>query len=68
MKWKSILKKKEIRTKITITLFVPDEKKDGGAYVTVSGHIKRVDEAEHLLILEEGDKIPMEDIYEISRV
>lgn len=28
-------------------------KKDGGAYVTVSGHIKRVDEAEHLLILEE---------------
>ena len=27
-----------------------------------------LDEAEQLLILEEGDKIPMEDIYEISRV
>ena len=53
---------------ISVTYFVPDEKKDGGAYVTASGHIKRVDEAEQLLILEEGDKIPMEDIYEISRV
>ena len=63
-----ILEEKEIHPEITVTFFVPDEKKDGGAYVTVSGHIKRVDEAEHLLILEEGDKIPMEDIYEISRV
>ena len=63
-----ILEENEIHPEITVTFFVPDEKKDGGAYVTASGHIKRVDEAEHLLILEEGDKIPMEDIYEISRV
>ena len=63
-----ILEEKEIHPEITVTFFVPDEKKDGGAYVTASGHIKRVDEAEQLLILEEGDKIPMEDIYEISRV
>ena len=35
-------------------LFVPDEKKDGGAYRTISGHIKRVDEESHCLILEEG--------------
>ena len=48
-----ILEEKEIHPEITVTFFVPDEKKDGGAYVTVSGHIKRVDEAEHLLILEE---------------
>ena len=63
-----ILEEKEIHPEITVTFFVPDEKKDGGAYVTASGHIKRVDEAGQLLILEEGDKIPMEDIYEISRV
>lgn len=63
-----ILEEKEIHPEVTVTFFVPDEKKDGGAYVTDSGHIKRVDEAEQLLILEEGDKIPMEDIYEISRV
>ena len=56
--------KEKLDEKIRLIL----EEKDGGAYVTVSGHIKRVDEAEHLLILEEGDKIPMEDIYEISRV
>ena len=62
------MEEKEIHPEVTVTFFVPDEKKDGGAYVTVSGHIKRVDEAEQLLILEEGDKIPMEDIYEISRV
>ena len=35
-----ILEEKEIHPEITVTFFVPDEKKDVGAYVTVSGHIK----------------------------
>ena len=48
-----LLEKQESRPEITVTFFVPDEKKDGGAYRTISGHIKRVDEESHCLILEE---------------
>ena len=48
-----LLEKQESRPEITVTFFVPDEKKDGGAYRTISGHIKRVDEESHCLIFEE---------------
>ena len=61
-----VLEEKGLRPEITVTFFVPDEKKDGGAYVTVSGHVKRVDEENQLLILEEGERILMGDIYDIS--
>lgn len=57
-----LLEKQESRPEITVTFFVPDEKKDGGAYRTISGHIKRVDEESHCLILEEGERILLEDI------
>ena len=43
-----------------------DEKKDGGAYRTISGHIKRVDEESHCLILEEGERILLEDIFDLA--
>ena len=52
-----LLEKQESRPEITVTFFVPDEKKDGGAYRTISGHIKRVDEESHCLILEDGERI-----------
>ena len=56
----------ETRPEITVTFFVPDEKKDGGAYRTISGHIKRVDEESHCLILEEGERILLEDIFDLA--
>lgn len=65
-KMRMVLEEKELHPEITVTFFVPDEKKDGGAYVTSSGHIKRVDEENHLLILQEGERILLEDIYDIS--
>ena len=51
---------------ISITYFLPDEKKSGGAYVTVTGNLKRFDEYERLLILTDGKKIPMDDIADIE--
>ena len=51
---------------ISITYFLPDAKKSGGAYVTVSGNLKRFDEYERLLILTDGKKIPMDDIADIE--
>ena len=51
---------------IYITYFLPDAKKSGGAYVTVTGNLKRFDEYERLLILTDGKKIPMDDIADIE--
>lgn len=51
---------------ITVTYFLPDTKKSGGAYVTVTGNLKRFDEYERLLILTNGKKIPMDDIADIE--
>ena len=65
-KLRLLLEKQESRPEITVTFFVPDEKKDGGAYRTISGHIKRVDEESHCLILEEGERILLEDIFDLA--
>ncbi len=51
---------------ISITYFLPDTKKSGGAYVTVTGNLKRFDKYECLLILTDGKKIPMYDIADIE--
>ena len=51
---------------VTITYFEPDKKKSGGAYVSVTGVMKRIDEYEHLVTLTDGKKIRIEDIYHIQ--
>lgn len=51
---------------ITVTFFVPDEKKAGGAYVTVTGNLKRIEEYERMMILTNGKKIPMDEIADIE--
>ena len=47
---------------ITITWFQPDEKKDGGAYLTTTGRLKKLRELERLLVLADGVEIPLEDV------
>lgn len=51
---------------ITVTYFLPDTKKSGGAYVSATGKLKRFDEYERLLIMTNGKKIPMDDIANIE--
>ena len=48
---------------VTITYFEPDKKKTGGAYVSITGVVKRIDEYERLVIMTDGKKIRIEDIY-----
>ena len=52
--------------KISVTYFVPDEKKEGGAYETVEGYVKRIDEYRRVLIMADGLQISMEDIIELD--
>ena len=51
---------------VSITYFVPDEKKSGGKYVTVEGRIEKIREYEKTMIVEGGREIPMEEIIEID--
>ena len=47
---------------ITVTYFVPDEKKAGGSYRTFSGSARRIDQYEPAIIFTDGTKIPFKDI------
>ena len=51
---------------VTFTYFVPDLRKSGGAYVTVTGSVKKIDEYGHKILLKDGTEIPMEQIKEIE--
>ena len=51
---------------ISVTYFVPDERKAGGSYATVTGKVKRVDEYLRLLILFNGEKIYLDDILDLD--
>ena len=50
---------------VIVTYFLPDQKKDGGAYVTVTGALKRIDLLERRLIFTDGTLIPIDAISQI---
>jgi len=54
------------RPEVTIEYFVPDERKAGGAYVTVIGRVRHISVAEKTLVMEDGTVIPLEDIVSIA--
>ena len=47
---------------VTVTFFQPDDRKSGGAYRTVTGSAKRVDEYIGMLLLTDGTAIPFDSI------
>ncbi len=50
---------------VTITYFIPDSRKAGGSYSTLSGRLKSIDEIQQALILEDGTVIPFNRIFNI---
>ena len=51
---------------IRLTHFVPDSRKEGGAYVAVQGTFKKIDSHAQLLILTDGQTVPLKDILELD--
>ena len=47
---------------ITVTWFQPDERKDGGAYLTATGRLKKLDEIQRVLVLTDRTEIPLDDV------
>lgn len=52
-------------TKAAFTFFRSDGKKEGGAYLTASGIIKRIDSCSREVVLTNGQKIFVDDILQI---
>lgn len=51
---------------IEITYFKPDERKAGGKYVSATGTVKKVDDFERQITMQDGLKIPMDDVLSID--
>ena len=50
---------------VKVTYFKPDSKKEGGAYLTVEGAFKKLDEYNRQLLLSTNTKIHFDDIIKI---
>lgn len=51
---------------IAITYFRPDPKKDGGAYVTAIGEVKKIDHYKSIMVMNDNTLIPFGEIISID--
>lgn len=56
----------ELDAEVSVTWFRPDSKKSGGSYVTVNGRIRKVDELQQTIVMEDGTPIPINEITAID--
>lgn len=48
--------------KVTVTYFQPDDRKEGGTYVTVTGKVRKIDEVNRVIIFENGTEVAIEQM------
>lgn len=53
-------------TTVSITYFVPDERKNGGSYQTVTGEVKRIDAVAGMIQMTDRREIPIEDVFSVE--
>ena len=66
MKFQILVDSLDNEPEVTFTYFKPDERKAGGAYIEVTGTVKKVDDFERLIVMQNGTKMPMDDILNIE--
>ena len=54
--------------KIKAVCFRPDEKKEGGAYITLTGRLRKIDEIQRLILLTDGTSLPLDDLLHIEEL
>lgn len=55
----------ELEPEIEAIYFQPDGRKDGGAYVTVCGRVKRINGQERRIVFTDGTVLPIDYLFEI---
>ena len=66
MRYQLLMDALDEEPEVEITYFKPDERKAGGEYVSVIGAVKKVDDFERLITMQDGTKIPMDDVLSID--
>lgn len=61
-----IIEQKDNKPEVSITYFVKDKKKQGGAYITKTGIVKKIYSYNQILSLADNTEIPIKDIIDIS--
>ncbi len=51
---------------VTITYYIPDGRKEGGAYHTADGLVCKIDLYQHVIVLQAGETIPFGDIFKLE--
>ncbi len=51
---------------ISIVYFIPDKNKTGGAYNTLTGTLRRIDEYDNTLVMDDGDTIKIASIIDMQ--
>lgn len=65
-RWKEAKENTQPGVQVSLTYFLPDERKAGGEYVTRSGVVKKVDDFQRSILLEDGTIVPIWRIKEID--
>ena len=66
MKYQLLMEAYDDAPEVTITYFQPDERKAGGKYVSAVGAVKKIDDFERRITMQDGAKIPMDDVLSIE--
>ena len=66
MKFQMLIDRLNDKPKVIFTYFQPDERKDGGAFLTIEGVVKKVDVFERILILQDDTKLQMDNVLDID--
>ena len=53
---------------ISVTYFRADSRKSGGAGLTAVGHLKKIDDYTHMLLLTDGTVIPIANILHLQAI
>lgn len=61
-----IIEQVKTNPEISVTYFIPDLKKEGGAYTTVEGIVKKIDMYNQIIYLANSIEIPINEIIDIS--
>ena len=65
-KYQMLMRRMDEHPVVQITYFQPDERKEGGAYVTVTGVVRRVDDVMKKITMQDGNEIEMGKILNVE--
>ena len=65
-KIRMVMDMSEEKPEVTVVYFRPDEKKDGGAYVSVTGFMKKIDVLKREIVMSDETVIPVDSVNDIQ--